>query len=110
MENLQEMMYINFANKAEQGIMSLEEKAEMLKTRRDSLLKEGLISDHNGPLEAKFDETAKRLEAARRGLGLANTLKDPVERRKHKSRILGNLNRIRKMLYDIQIELGLEDH
>jgi hypothetical protein len=38
------------------------------------------------------------LDAAKKGLALANTLKDPAQRRKHKSRVLGNLNQIRARL------------
>lgn len=35
------------------------------------------------------------LDAAKRGLALANTLRDPMSKRKHQSQVLRNLNRIR---------------
>ena len=43
-------------------------------------------------------ELEKLLDAAKRGLGLANKLKNPAEKKKHLSRILGNLNKIRAAL------------
>jgi hypothetical protein len=43
-------------------------------------------------------ELEKRLDAAKRGLGIANKLKNPIEKKKHLSRILTNLNKIRSAL------------
>jgi hypothetical protein len=40
----------------------------------------------------------KRFNAAKRGLGLANTLSNESERKKHKSRIMRNINIIRALL------------
>lgn len=45
-----------------------------------------------------FDEASKRLDAAKRGLGLTNRLPQGEERSQHRSRIMGNLNRIRALL------------
>ena len=48
-------------------------------------------------IAAEIEEMTKRLEAAKRGLSLANQLTGD-DRRKHQSRVLGNLNRIRARL------------
>lgn len=45
-----------------------------------------------------FDEAIKRLEAARRGLGITNKLPPGEEKRMHRSRIMGNLNRLRALV------------
>ena len=45
-----------------------------------------------------FDETMKMLAAAKRGLGITNKLKDSSLRTVSRSRIMGNLNRIRAKL------------
>lgn len=46
-------------------------------------------------LPTMYDEAIKRLEAARRGLGLANKLKDPLQKKENARRIMGNMNAIR---------------
>ncbi len=40
----------------------------------------------------------KMLESAKKGLGIANKLPNDVDRRKHKSRIMRNMNVIRALL------------
>jgi hypothetical protein len=40
-------------------------------------------------------ERVKKLEAAKRALALANKLKNPASRKKHKSRILSAMNKLR---------------
>ena len=54
-----------------------------------------------------IDGVIKQLEAAKRGLGIANRLRDPVARKKHKGAVLGNLNRIRNRLAQIE-KLAME--
>ena len=57
---------------------------------------------------AEIEEMTKKLEAAKRGLGLANQLTGD-DRKKHQSRVLGNLNRIRARLSRLiqQLEQGV---
>jgi len=49
-------------------------------------------------LEQQLGELAKRMEAARRGLGLTNKFPAGPSRTEHRKRIMGNLNTIRAML------------
>lgn len=51
----------------------------------------GSIADMIGQAEA-------RLSAAKRGLGLSNKLKTPEDRKRNRSRILANLNKLRNDL------------
>ncbi len=58
-----------------------------------------LTEDHDmTAITILFDETMKMLAAAKRGLGITNKLKDSPLRTKSRSRIMGNLNRIRAKL------------
>lgn len=50
------------------------------------------------PDDASCEQIEHMLDAAKRGLGIANKLKDKEEQRKHRSQILGNLNKIRRAL------------
>lgn len=43
-------------------------------------------------LSAEIDKVQKQLAAAKRGLGLANQLRDPEAKKKHKSSVFTNLN------------------
>jgi hypothetical protein len=61
-------------------------------------LTEGVTDLPVGDLGSMFDEAVKRLEAARRGLGLVNKLPPGDERKANRSRIMGNLNRIRALV------------
>lgn len=45
-----------------------------------------------------LEDLERMMDAARRGLSIAHRLRDPAEKKKHFSRILGNLNRIRGAL------------
>ena len=109
MQYLQEMMYISFTERASRKLAKINEQLESLVKKKESLLKEGFIDDHNGPLEAKFDEIKRKVLAAERAIGISNRIKDPIERRKHKSRIMSLMNKLRHGMYDIMIELGVED-
>lgn len=46
----------------------------------------------------------KRMDAARRGLGIVNKLKG-ADRKKHASRVFKNMNEIRKSITSIQLKL-----
>ena len=47
---------------------------------------------------ALFDEAGRRLQIAKKALGLANRLSKPEERAHHKKTVLGILNRIRALV------------
>ena len=50
------------------------------------------------PVNADLDTVASMLDAAKRGLGLANRLSDPIMRKKHVRAVFINLNKIRAAL------------
>ena len=50
------------------------------------------------PIESMLAELEKRLAAAKRGLGFANRMHNPLQKKKHTSAVLGNLNSIRGQL------------
>lgn len=50
------------------------------------------------PMEAMIEALEKRLAAAKRGLGFANRMRNPQQKKKHTSAVLGNLNSIRGQL------------
>lgn len=50
------------------------------------------------PVEAMLEALEKRLAAAKRGLGFANRMRNPIQKKKHTSAVLGNLNSIRGQL------------
>lgn len=81
------------------------------------LLTEGVTDFSPGStLPDMLDEALKRLAAAKQGLSLANKLKtrdgkpDVAARSKHKSAIMGNLNKIRGLVARVSrsLELDLE--
>lgn len=50
------------------------------------------------PIEGMLEALEKRLAAAKRGLGFANRMRNPLQKKKHTSNVLGNLNSIRAQL------------
>ena len=50
------------------------------------------------PENADLETIMRMLDAARRGLGLANRLSDRLQRRRHVSAVFINLNKIRRAL------------
>src|SRR5665213_152354 len=50
------------------------------------------------PMEAMIEALEKRLAAAKRGLGFANRMRNPLQKKKHTAAVLGNLNSIRGQL------------
>lgn len=56
-----------------------------------------------------FDETARMLAAAKRGLGIANKLKKPEDRKKNRSRIMGTMNKLRAQLKRIEQAIAATD-
>lgn len=66
------------------------------------LVAEDFAWDVGQPLEAQLADASNRLMAARRALGIANKLTDPASRKKHRSRIMGMLNRLGHSLVRLQ--------
>lgn len=57
---------------------------------------------------AIFDEASKRLQVAKKALGLANRLSKPEERAHHKKVVLGILNRLRALVNRLTAKLTRE--
>ena len=57
---------------------------------------------------ADLGDLERMMDGARRGMGLANRLRDPVYKRQHLSRIMGNMNRIRAALQRMIRQLETE--
>ena len=66
----------------------------------NQLVTEGVTDLNSAPGDfiGMFDEAIKRLEAAKRGIGITNKLPPGEERIFHRHKIMGNLNRIRGLL------------
>lgn len=96
MKHLREMHYENTLKEVERSIQFLEaEYGEMME-------REVMINEHDeNVLNAMFTDIERRMEAARRGLSLANRITDPAERREHKSKMLGHLNRVRSLMDNV---------
>lgn len=58
-----------------------------------------------GDIGAKLELARKQYVAANRGIGLANKLKNPEDKKKHQSRVMSNLNNLRKLLSSIEKEI-----
>ena len=50
------------------------------------------------PVDADLETVASMLDAAKRGLGFANKLSDPIQRKRHVRAVFINLNKIRAAL------------
>lgn len=61
-------------------------------------LDEDFSWDVGSPLEAQLKVAAERFFAAQRALGIVNRLKDPVSKKKHRSRVMSMLNKLRASL------------
>lgn len=81
----------------------LERFFNVMKSNLNDLITEGVTDLTSAPndLMGMFDEASKRFEAARRGIGLTNKLPPGPERTQHRSRIMGNLNRLRALIDNI---------
>lgn len=77
----------------------LVESFDQLVNEINTLVAEAVIPvDPDLGFEQQLAEIHKRMEAARKGLGLVNRLPAGPSRTAHRSRIMGNLNTIRTML------------
>lgn len=59
---------------------------------------EDISWDAGKPLEDQLGDASYQFQAACRALGYANSLQDPKQRAKHRSRIMGMLNKLRASL------------
>lgn len=64
----------------------------------------------NASPEEIIDTITQRLAAAKKGLGLANKLKNPADKAKHRSRMMGNVNKIRGLLGRLVKKLGTVEY
>lgn len=71
---------------------------KIIKKRIKKPVNEGVTDIPDGTLEDMFTDAVRRLEAARKGLGLTNKLPPGPSRQQHRARILGNLNRLRALV------------
>lgn len=58
--------------------------------------------DVSKPLDGQLQQAIDQLAAAKRALAIANRFRNPVDRAKHRGRIMGMLNRIRASLGRLQ--------
>lgn len=93
----------------EHGFDTIQEQFNELRAIYTEMVAEGFIDNHRGDLDRKFDETEKKLIAARRGLGLVNTGFDKEQEREHKSKLMRYINIFRKELTDIMQEMGMSE-
>lgn len=73
--------------------------------RRDT----GLGQVGGASLEQNLEEIEHRFAAARRGLGLVNKLPNGESKTFHRKRIMGNLNRIRVLLAQVQAAVARQE-
>lgn len=60
------------------------------------------------PTLVMFRVAVQRFLSARKGLGLANQLKDPASRAKHKSQMMANMNLLRREVESLERSLEIE--
>ncbi len=98
----------------ESEILEIERNLLTVMKNLKKTLKEGVTDLGVTGLADEFDEALKRLEAAKRGLGIVNKLPSGEEKEINKKRIFANLNRLRnlfdKFLKRTQSEIGATDH
>ncbi len=111
MKLLQELLETANEVILENGFGEIERRlGEMRTLIKQMPLTEGFTDNHRGDLERKFDEIEKKLLTARRMLGKVNSTQfAPEEQAAHKSKIMRYINIFRKQLYDVMIELGMND-
>jgi len=57
-------------------------------------------------LRKEFGQAVFRFEAAKKGLGIANKLRNPEDKKKHLSRVMSNINVLRNMVNRLEKEVG----
>lgn len=85
---------------------------EMVKQFRQQTLNEGEIANNRGDLERKFDHLEQILISANKSLSSINRSNNGLsneERNQLRGQILGRMNKIRSALYNIMIEMGMNE-
>lgn len=109
MKMLLEMVQLSEAKEMQQDFKALNEVFNLVKKVKNEFIAEGLMSDHNGPLEAEMNELERLFAVSRKGLSLANKLEDAESRTTHKRRMMSHMNKIRLKLDKVMQMLGIED-
>jgi hypothetical protein len=73
--------------------------------RKASTLREGMSKEDFFAIGDMLQDALNKYSAAKRGLGIANRLQDPADRAVHRSRIMGNMNRLRALVRSIEQKL-----
>lgn len=76
----------------------LEMQLDIAIKEADDLLNEDLAWSVEHPLEDQLQQAVARFNAAIRALAITNQFKDPATRKKHKSRVMSMLNKLRASL------------
>jgi hypothetical protein len=109
MNTLLEFVELGVDTSLESEIKIYEDYLQELAVGLKGLLTEGVTDfPEDLDIDSKFEEAIKRLLAAKKGLGLANSLKDVSEKREHQRKVMANLNRLRNLV--ISIEKEMESH
>lgn len=109
MKMLLEMVQLSETKEIQQDFKTLNEVFGLVKRVKDEFISEGLMDNHNGPLEAEMNELERMFAVSRKGLALANQLRDAESRETHKRRMLTHMNKIRLKLDKVMQMLGIED-
>lgn len=109
MKMLLEMVQITESKDMQKDFNALNEVFKLVKKVKDEFISEGLLDNHNGPLEAEMNELERLFAVSRKGLALANKLTDAESRQTHKRRMMAHMNKIRNKLDNVMQMLGIED-
>lgn len=105
MKFIQETIHNGIMDALEKQLNKFDEAFTSIQFKHNLAIVEGVTDDLDPDLDTAMDQLAKRLEAARRGLGLPNKLPPGDSRVLHRRKIMGNLNKIRSLFNFIQKKL-----
>ena len=80
---------------------SISDQIKMVESDIEALttqLNEGVMDFHHTHEGDIFDEAIRRLEVAKRAYGITNRLRNEDERREHRSRLAGYMNKLRALI------------
>jgi len=81
--------------------MNVNEIKHEVKTSFDNLLEGVTDLPDDASVEEQIEILTQRLEAAKKAMGIINKLKDPMQKKKHRGRVMGFMNQLRPMLKKI---------
>jgi len=105
MKFIQESVHDGIMDALTKQLNKFEEAFQHIQFGYNLAITEGVTDDLDPDLDTAMDQLSKRLEAARRGLGLTNKLPPGESRVLHRRKIMGNLNKIRALFNFIQKKL-----